>query len=434
MGSVVSNIKSRIASSSLIRSFFVTVFGSGMSKFILVAATFYCTNVLTKTEFGEFSFIRNTLVMILTICANNFSSLCTKFATEAKTSIESIQRLFLLFLFSFGLCVAAGAILEFLPEKVISSLIGDSVSVDYFRVAGLLLPVFMLQPLVEGVLRGMMKFKLIGYIQIMTSVLYVVTIVVGIELGRARGAIIGLYIYYVLYSLIVLFYLLKNLPVNKVLKKINGFTSQNSTLYKMILPVFVLSFVEAPIFWYLQVLLTKHATVEAVASMTVMKQVRNFAVLIPTYFFNTFLAYAGKMNAEGKYVEYFDKFDRFLRLFGFIGLGIAVVLSIFSRTLLGLYSPEYEGDWLCLCVSNLCIPLAMLMTLLKTELLLQEHQRYLMTISIFWNILWIGLYCLMVWIGFDALVSFFVSESIGLLVNFFLSMSLYRKDKKVLLN
>ena len=67
--------------SSLINSFFVTLLGSGMSKFILVAATFYCTNMLTKAEFGEFSFVRNTLAMILTICANNFSSLCTKFAT-----------------------------------------------------------------------------------------------------------------------------------------------------------------------------------------------------------------------------------------------------------------------------------------------------------------------------------------------------------------
>ena len=99
------DFKTRVNGSSLIKSFFVTLFGSGMSKFILVVATFYCTNMLTKAEFGEFSFVRNTLTMILTICASNFSSLCTKFATEAKTSVASVQRLMLLFVFSLVMCI-----------------------------------------------------------------------------------------------------------------------------------------------------------------------------------------------------------------------------------------------------------------------------------------------------------------------------------------
>ena len=277
--------QNRLKGSSLINSFFVTLLGSGMSKFILVAATFYCTNMLTKAEFGEFSFVRNTLAMILTICASNFSSLCTKFATEAKTWIASVQRLFLLFFFSLIMSSLAGLMLEILPAHTLQSLLGGGDSVVYFRVCGLLMPVFMLQPLIEGVLRGLMKFKLIGYIQVATSVLYVIVIAIGIEMGRAYGAIMALYLYYAVYSLICLFFMLKFAPLHKVLWISKGFLSQHSSLYKMILPVFILSFIEAPIFWFLQVLLTKHATVEAVAGMTVMKQLRNFSALIPTYFF-----------------------------------------------------------------------------------------------------------------------------------------------------
>ena len=365
--------QSRVKGSSLINSFFVTLLGSGMSKFILVAATFYCTNMLTKAEFGEFSFVRNTLAMILTICASNFSSLCTKFATEATTSVASVQRLFLLFVFSLILCTLAGLMLEVLPAHTLQMILGGGDSIDYFRVCGLLMPVFMLQPLIEGVLRGLMK--LIGYIQVATSVLYVIVIAIGIEMGRAYGAIMALYLYYAVYSLICLYFMLKFAPLHKVLGISKGFLSQHSSLYKMILPVFILSFIEAPIFWLLQLLLTKHATVEAVAGMTVMKQLRNFSVLIPTYFFSTFLAFAGRMNAEKRYVEYFNKFDRFIKIFALAGIGIGFLLSVSGKGLLWLYSPEYVSDWLSLCISNVCIPLAMIITLVKQELLLQEHQR-----------------------------------------------------------
>ena len=427
------DFKTRVNGSSLIKSFFVTLFGSGMSKFILVAATFYCTNMLTKAEFGEFSFVRNTLAMILTICASNFSSLCTKFATEAKSSAVSVQRLFLLFVFSLAMCTIAGILLEVLPEQSIRDILGGEGSVDYFRVCGLLMPVFMLQPLIEGVLRGLMKFKLIGYIQVGTSVLYVIVIALGIEWGGAYGAIMALYLYYAIYSLICLYYMLKFAPLKKVISQSKGFLSQHSSLYKMILPVFILSFIEAPIFWYLQVLLTKDATVEAVAGMTVMKRLRNFAVLIPTYFFTTFLAFAGRMNAEKKYREYFNKFDRFLRLFSLAGIGMAVILSVCGKGILWLYSPEYVSDWLSLCISNICIPLAMMITLVKQELLLQEHQRYMMVVSIVTAFSWIGVYCALQSFGMEPLVGFFIGETISLVISFTLLYISYNKDKRTLL-
>lgn len=427
------DFKGRVRESSLIKSFIITLFGSGMSKFILVVSTFYCTNMLTKAEFGEFSFVRNTLTMILTICASNFSSLCTKFATEARSSAVSVQRLFLLFVFSLVMCSLAGILLEVLPEQTIHNILGGEGSIDYFRVCGLLMPVFMLQPLIEGVLRGLMKFKLIGYIQVGTSIIYIIIIALGIECGGAYGAIMALYLYYAIYSLVCLHFMLKFAPINKVFLQSKGFIKQHSSLYKMILPVFILSFIEAPIFWYLQVLLTKDATVEAVAGMTVMKQLRNFAVLIPTYFFTTFLAFAGRMNAERKYAEYFNKFDCFLKIFTLVGITTGFILSVCGKGILWLYSPEYVSDWLSLCISNICIPLAMMITLVKQELLLQEHQRYMMIVSIITAFSWIGIYCVLQTMGMEPLVGFFIGEVISLIISFSLLYILYNKDKRILL-
>ena len=179
----------RFKSSRLFSSFFVTSLGSGISKVIMILGTFYCTTALTKMEFGEYSFIRNTLTMLLTICASNFSSLCTKFASEVSTSVASVKRLFILFLFSLSVCTIAGILLLILPPDVIRSILGSNQSIEYFRFAGLLLPLFMIQPLIEGTLRGRMHFKIISWLQVISSLIFVLLLVVGIQYSGVSGAI-----------------------------------------------------------------------------------------------------------------------------------------------------------------------------------------------------------------------------------------------------
>ena len=69
--------------SAIFRGFVATLIGSGASKILFVAVTFVGSNVLWKEQFGELSFVRNTLDMFLCVCALNYSSLCTKLTTEA---------------------------------------------------------------------------------------------------------------------------------------------------------------------------------------------------------------------------------------------------------------------------------------------------------------------------------------------------------------
>ena len=178
----IKEIKHRINNSKLIKGFVVTILGSGASKIILVLATFICSNMLGKMEFGELSFVRNTLNMILCICALNFSALCTKFTTEAKTSVASLHRLFLLFIFSLVVCFVIGLLLIITPEGKLLELLSTMTIVKFFKIIGVLLPLFMLQPLVEGVLRGLKKFDIIGILQTLSSFFYLVVIFLGIKI------------------------------------------------------------------------------------------------------------------------------------------------------------------------------------------------------------------------------------------------------------
>lgn len=429
----ISSLIKRLKESAIFKGFVFTTIGSGLSKAIMIIATFYCTHTLTQAEFGEFSFINNSLVMLLTICASNYSRLCTKFATEAKTSVESVQRLYILFLFSLAACVLAAIMVVLLPDSTLEYVFGDSGMLSFLRFAALLLPLFMLQPLIEGVLRGLMKFKLISIVQVTASLFYMFTLIVGIKLAGLNGAVWALLVYHSVFAVLCLFCLLKIAPVSSHFSQIRGFGKEWRVIPKMVLPVFLASFVEAPMFWILQLLLSKYSTIAAVGGMTVMKQVRNFALLIPTYFFNTYIAFAGKMNAEKNFNAYFSQFDRLIRYFFWLGIVFFVAFSVLSKPILWLYHPEYVSQWFCLIISNLCIPVALVINLVKTDLILQEHQRALLIISVCWNFVWIIVFMVLAHLGVEPLRAFFYGELFALITQFIGCYVMYIKDKRILL-
>ena len=138
----------KLQNSPIARGFTLTILGSGLSKLIIIILTFYCTNRLTKSEFGEYSLLRNTLNMVLCVCALNFSSLCTKFTVEIKTSLDSYYRLLILTAFSLSVCTLLGFFLILLPSNFLESVIGTSNLNSYVKIIGLLLPALMFQPLI----------------------------------------------------------------------------------------------------------------------------------------------------------------------------------------------------------------------------------------------------------------------------------------------
>ena len=426
-------IYAKLNKSNLARSFTATLVGSGLSKVILALATFLFANELSKLEFGEFSFVRNTLNTILCMCALNFMSLCTKFTVESEKSESSLKRFVILFLFSIALCMIVGFTLLLLPDYIMVIILGSKSVTFFFRLIGLLLPLFMLQPLLEGVLRGLMKFKLIGYMQTITAILFVVFVYVGIKFNGLDGAICGILFYYSLYSILSLVVVFKLKPFTGFVGKIKSLRSESGVIRKMILPVFLMSFFEAPILWIAQVLLSKFDSMEAVGSMSAIFQLRNMMILIPSYMFNTFVAYAGKMNAEGQYRMYFKKFNQLSRMLVIIGLGFVFLCSVFSVPLLGLYGECYRGEYIPLILSNLEVPLLLLIGLWKIDLVIQEHQNQLLYSSFCWNVLWMALFIPSLYIGLKPLESFFITQLVAVLFYAIWLFIIFNNDKKRLI-
>lgn len=430
---ILNKITRFIRRSSIGKGFIATLIGSGTSKVVLVIATFVCSNLLGKAEFGELSFVRNTLNMVLCICALNFSSLCTKFTTEGKQSKESLQKLILLFLFSFSVCIICGLILLISPETLLLNIFDSSIIVKYFRIAAVFLPLFIVQPLVEGVARGLKRFKLIGALQTVSSIVYLLVITLGIHCGGLRGALIAVLIYYAIYSSMYVVYLVSQNQFWNNLHLFKNLSSQLIAIRKMILPVFITSFIEAPIMWIAQLLLSKFGDMASVGSMTAMMQIRNLAILIPGYFMGTYIAFAGELNSQKKFTEYFDQFQKIGLSFLECGVALFVLFSLLAKPILHLYGAEFISDWPSMIISNFSIPILMLISVFRVDLILQEHQQSLLIISIVWNSIWLISLYLLLRLGSNPLCSFFISQNIGAAIYLISLWLIFKKDKTALL-
>lgn len=422
---------SSLKNSRIIRGFVATLLGSGASKLILVIATFYCTNKLSQLGFGEFSFIRNTLNTILCICALNFTSLCTKFTAEAYKDFRSYFKLAILFIFSLAICVVTGVVLLFLTDDQLEAIIGSRNIVPYFRIIGALLPVFLLQPLIEGVLRGIMKFKLIGILQTASSLCFFVFVAIGIHIDGVGGAIIGMLCYYLLYSLLSIAVLVKQVRLMRILRFSLNFKKHDLTvLGTMIVPVFLMSFVEAPINWWAQVLLVKYDTMASVGAMTAILQIRNLLMLIPSYFFSTFMAFAAKMRAEGDMMNYFSKFDRIGIYIFLASIFMLLIFAFLGEFLLSLYGKEYVSSHFALIIALVALPLMLLSNLLKINMVVMEKQRLILLISIIWNLGFIAALYALLNNNIDGTQAYYYAQGIGIILMFVISFYYYLKDKR----
>lgn len=421
----------RIKQSPLITGFVTTMLGSGSSRIILALTTLIIARNLTQSDFGQYSFVRGTLEMILCICALNFSSLSTKFTSEARHSDKALHQLGLLFVFSCAICCVIGILLIVLPKSLLIHIFVNLKIVSIFRWFGLFLPLFFLAPLIEGIFRGLLKFKFIGISQTAAAALLFIVAYVGVRLNGLNGALYAIVFYYVVRSIIYIVPLLRRDDLSRITKRFKGFLKEKSTIVKIILPMFLLSFVEAPAFWLAQLALTNAGGFESVASMTVIMQIRNIILIIPGYFVGTFMAFACNLNAEKNYSEYYNKFDRIIRLQFVISVAALIVLFMCGKWTLSIFGAEYVNAITAYIMGILSIPLYLYMSLTRLHMVIYNRQRILLFLSILWNAIWLGLFVVSIhFTDYKPLLSFFICQTIALAIYCLIISIIYRHDKK----
>lgn len=425
----------RIRESQIAKASLITIIGSGISKVIMFASTFIITHLLLQDAFGQFSFVRNTIEMILSICAVNYASLVVKFASEAQYHVVSFHRLILLFLFSFFICMIIGALILILPASILLRIFINEDLLNLFKFVGIGLPFFFIGPMFEGIYKAKLQFKLVSYIQIVIAVVYLLlTVAMTIGYGL-KGALYSLLIFCFLRSVIYIVPLLKSVNISSVRSRCTGFTREKACIYNMILPTFVNSFIEAPVYWLAQLQLTTFGSFAYVASMTVIMQIRNIILIIPGYFFGTYISFASKLNASRDYKSYFGKYDFLLNKLTLVGTLSIALLAICGKFILALFGPEYVDAYFAFLIAAFCLPLLLISSLLRQHCIIMEHQKKLLVITLTWNGIWIALlWASLKYISISPLLSFFGSQSIAVMVFVILLLGVYHNDKYKLIS
>ncbi len=420
-----------IQSSELIKGFFSSAFWGGFSKLVAVLITMYCTNKLTQEGFGEYSFIRNTLDMIVGICATNFSTLAVKFATESIKSEDSLKKLILLFEFTLFVSFLTGVIIVAIPYSVLQSFTGGE-SVAYFmKMVGICLPVFIIQPLISAIFRGYKKFNLVGIYETANILFYFLLIVIGIHFYNYKGAICAMLLYFSLYSVsgvLLLALLNKKTHYIKCVTKVN---SQKQSLYKMILPIFLMSFVEAPLLWIAQAEIGRRATYALVGSLSVILTIRYLVQIVPTYFYQSFIPHVTTLNADGNYKAYYSKYGKVAKVLLVMLLCLMPILIFFGNFFLGIFDESYKNSYNSYVLSIIIIPLLLYSTLYKLNMMIREHQVEMLYMTIASSVCFLACFYLFVYLNLNALNAFFYAQAVQFLYQLLYSLKVFMADYKL---
>lgn len=424
----------KLKTSAIAKGFFATLLGSGVSKLILVLSAFVLARILNKEDFGSFSFVRNTLNILLSVCAMNYVELLTKFTAEQKYDERALPRIILLFVVSVFICVCVSATMLLIPDGTLSSVSGQVSLNVYFRLTALVLPLFILQPLTEAVFRGLKMFRLIAFLQTGSSLFFVLFVLCGVSLGGKNGAIIGLMLYYVLYSIASTVVFLKKTDFSRFrLLSYSRISAESKVILTMILPVFVLSFIEAPVNWWSQVLMTKYDSMSSIGSMTAILQIRNLLLLIPGYLFSTLIPFQASMNVEGAQNKYFRYLQRAFIVCLVSGLVLAILISAAGPVLLGLYGSSYISDAPAFRVAMVSFPLMLCSGLLRGSMIVKEHQHVMLITSVVSSFAQLAVMYILLPKGINPVDVYFWAQFVFYLLLFssFISCSLYDYKKSL---
>ena len=103
------------------------------------------------------------------------------------------------------------------------------------------------------------------------------------------------------------------------------------------------------------------------------------------------------------------------------------------KILLGLYGPAYTTDSIPFVIAIIAMPLYILCSLLKVNLLIREHQQAMLCMSILGSFLFIsGLYILL-HVNISSVSAFFIAQFLQISMTLIWCMQIYIKDKRTLL-
>lgn len=415
------SIKSKLFNlGALGKHIFWAILGSGLSRLFLVIGTILVANILGKEDYGKFGILRNFINLLIGIIGFTFANTCTKFISEFRN--KQNERLEKIVSLSIWISLLIGGLVVFIvlliPENFINNFFDEEIS-STLKITLIFLPIILLGVILEGVFRGFEWFKSLSYIQIVSSLFFLLILYLLSTYLGLIGALIALVSYYLMSTIIgggTIIKKTKKLNLNVLTKKYSF--QEIETIKRFTIPVILGGLIEAPVFLLSQILIVKDSGFGEMGAITAITQIRNLIILLPGYVIGALLPRMSFLASENNFSGYKKVLNRTLISNLIFSIICVIPFYFFSEALMSLFGKEFIYDQESLHVSLLFLPLFILSNVLAQDLLAKGYSRENLIISIIWNTVFIIMLVFFLKILDKASVAFFLSQGCGIVIMF----------------
>lgn len=388
-------LNNKINTSRLLSGVFWTLLGNGFSRLFMMIGTILCANILGVEKYGEFGITRSTINLILTIAGLNIGTVLTKYISEfrEKDKQKCAQLVTQNYVFVLAITLLLSVIVYFIAPLLSDAVLKAPQIKEEIQLSVAVLFFGVLFPLNEAVFRGFEWFKSLGVVQAIGSISFLIFVpLLSITYG-VYGAIIGYLIFTVVMTLITTFYLYFKLKKENI--KLFVFDStlfHFSQLSKMSVPVLLASIIEAPFFWYSQVLLVTFAGMIENGKIGALMQIRSLILIVPGYIsLVTLPLLSHSLSNKEDNNQYKNYLKRSMQLNFTIALICILPLLFFSNEIMKLFGKDFQVDFWTSFFTYISIPFFVIASVVDQSLLAKGKAWANFYISIIWNCIFITL-------------------------------------------
>ncbi|MDN7241712.1 oligosaccharide flippase family protein [Planococcus sp. N028] len=328
----------------VLKSFSWTLLGTIIARGLSLIALILVARILGVEEFGKYSILQNTIIMIGTFSGLGIGMTATKFIAEFRQNdSEKASRIIALcesLNVLTGLFFAIGTF--FLSPFLSVQILADPSLEPLLKLCCIYLFLITVDSAQNGTIAGIEAFKPRAITQIITSILFIFFVVIGTLLWGIIGTVIAL-IFQGLSSCILNLFIIKVWSKKIGLEiKFDGMLKEIKGLLKFSLPVFASSLFIIPIEWFLSAILVKSANgfIE-VGYINATKQWFIIITFLPMALANITLPVLSSLIGNNEH----NKYGRVVIINTIIMTGVGVILAIpifiLSDFFIGFYGKDF---------------------------------------------------------------------------------------------
>ena len=312
---------------------------------IIIALLSFILNLVVSRKLGPKDYgIFDTLLTInamIVICVSAVAIIITRFVSYYKTR-EQYDKMKYLAFWSFRFFLIVGIIFAVIIMLLSKSIAGFLKIEDYKLIYffSILVAISFLVPIIEGILRGLQEFKLIGIYRVLDAVLRLIICIGLVFIGLKVGSLMLGFAIATIIALIISMYYMKNKYIVKPTK------IEKFEIYKFALPVFICCIIIA-ILTNVDLILVKHVfnleiTGNFAAAGILAKISLGIAIAAAGVMFPKIVEYES-MGYSKKSIK---TLKETLKITFFSGLLITIILAIFPHAITSIcFGSGYNIDY-----------------------------------------------------------------------------------------